>query len=261
MGDFSAEWLAVREPVDHLARAEPITREVLSSLRTAPAVLDMACGTGSNFRYLSRRPSLSGADWLLVDHDAALLTRIPRTPNVTIRRHDLRTLDEGLFAGRSLITASALLDLVSEPWLRVLATRCRDSGAAVLFALSYDGRMTCEPEDSRDAMIRELVNRHQKTDKGFGAALGPDAAARAVDVFGGVGYRVTTRASDWVLGATTSSQDLQRQLIDGWAAAAAEMAPDRSGPIEDWRKRRLAHVSAARSILTVGHQDLGAVAG
>jgi len=261
MGEFSAEWLALREPVDHLARSEPLTREVLRSLRTEPAILDMACGTGSNFRYLSRRPSLLGADWLLVDHDAALLTRVPASPNLTIRRHDLRTLDEGLFAGRSLITASALLDLVSESWLRVLATRCRDSAAAVLFALSYDGRMTCEPEDSGDATIRELVNRHQRTDKGFGAALGPDATARAIDVFGSLGYRVTTSASDWVLGATTSPRALQCQLIDGWAAAAAEMAPDRSGLIEDWRQRRLAHVSAARSILTVGHQDLGAVAG
>ena len=258
MGDFSAEWLALREPFDHAARAESLTREVLRGLGAAPAVLDLACGTGSNFRYLSRQPRLSDADWLLVDHDRALLARIPQAPNVTVLQQDLQTLDDHLFAGRSLVTASALLDLVSGQWLRDLANRLRTHGAAVLFALSYDGRMTCEPEDPEDAIIQDLVNRHQKIDKGFGPALGPDAIACAVELFDGLGYHVTTSTSDWVLGAT-SSTDLQRQLIDGWAAAAMEMAPDRTALIGDWRARRLGHVSAARSVLTVGHQDLAGV--
>jgi hypothetical protein len=261
MGDFSAEWLALREPVDHVARSEALARDVLSTLGAAPGILDMACGTGSNFRYLSRQLSLSRADWLLVDHDAALLTRVAPAPNVTIRRHDLQTLDDPLFAGRVLVTASALLDLVSESWLRLLADRCRRHGAAILFALSYDGRMTCEPVEPEDGMIRDLVNRHQRIDKGFGPALGPDAAALAADVFGELGYRVTSRASDWVLDAASSPTALTRQLIDGWAAAAAEIAPERSGQIEGWRARRLAHLGAGRSIVTVGHQDLAGVAG
>jgi hypothetical protein len=256
MGDFSAEWLSLREPFDHAARATSLTLEVLSAIAAKPPILDLACGTGSNFRYLSRQPSLLEADWLLVDHDRALLERLPFLPNVTVVRQDLRTLDHRLFTGRSLVTASALLDLVSEQWLRDLATHCRTQGAAVLFALSYDGRMICEPEDPDDATIRDLVNRHQRTDKGFGAALGPEATACAVEVFEGLGYQVTTSASDWVL-CGTSSQGLQRPLIDGWAAAAVEVAPDRRAAIDGWRARRQAHVTAGRSILRVGHQDLG----
>jgi hypothetical protein len=258
MGDFSAEWLSLREPFDHGARATSLTLGLLNAIAANPAILDLACGTGSNFRYLSRQPSLSAADWLLVDHDRALLERVPFLSNVTVFRHDLRTLDDRLFRGRALVTASALLDLVSERWLHDLASHCRTQGAAVLFALSYDGRTICEPADPDDAAIRDLVNRHQRTDKGFGTALGPDATACAVEVFGGVGYQVTTSASDWVL-AGTSSTDLQRQLVDGWAAAAVEMVPDRSAAIEAWRARRQAHVAAGRSMLTVGHQDLAAV--
>ena len=260
MGDFSAEWLALREPVDHAARAGSLTRHVLDALDPAPAVLDMACGTGANFRYLSRQPSLSDADWLLVDHDRTLLARVPRGPRVTVLQHDLQSLDDRLFRKRSLVTASALLDLVSAQWLLDLAKRCRSQDAAVLFALSYDGRMTCQPEDPDDATIRDLVNRHQQTDKGFGAALGPDATARAAEAFTSLGYRVTTSTSDWVLGPRSSAA-LQRQLIDGWTAAALQMAPDRSGAIGSWRARRQAHVAAARSILTVGHQDLAGVTG
>ena len=88
-----------------------------------------------------------------------------------------------MFSGRALVTASALLDLVSEEWLRSLAARCRESGAALLFALSYDGRIQCSPDEPEDAAIRELVNQHQRTDKGFGRALGSGRAADSPKLF------------------------------------------------------------------------------
>ena len=50
--------------------------------------------------------------------------------------------------------------------------KCRP-GRALLAVLTYDGRMTLTPPDPFDAHVRRLVNRHQRTDKGFGAALGP----------------------------------------------------------------------------------------
>ena len=83
----------------------------------------------------------------------------------------------------ALVTCSALLDLVSESWLRGVAGRCRDSGAIVMFALTYDGQMSCKPADSEDAHVRLLVNRHQLTDKGFGPALGPAALDTAETIF------------------------------------------------------------------------------
>ena len=54
------------------------------------------------------------------------------------------------------------------------------------------------------------------------------------------------------------SAELQRQLIDGWAAAAAEIAQERTASIDAWRQRRIAHVDARRSTIVVGHQDLAA---
>jgi hypothetical protein len=162
-----------------------------------------------------------------------------------------------MFSGRALVTASALLDLVSEAWLRALVARCREAGAAVLFALSYDGRIEFSPEDPADAEVRELVNRHQRTDKGFGGALGPDASATAERVLVSLGYHhVTHERSDWVLGP--GSRELQRQLMDGWARAATEIAPERLARIADWRDRRQTHVAAECSRLIVGHQDLAA---
>jgi SAM-dependent methyltransferase len=264
---FSAEWLALREPADHAARSAPLTAELVGALSPVRPLrlLDLAAGTGSNLRYLvDHLPD--GQRWLLVDHDPALLAqallRMPRSErieHVDTREQDLsdpQTIASGIFDGRLLVTASALLDLVSEEWLRALAARCREAGAAVLFTLSYDGRLRCTPEDPRDAMIRELVNRHQRGDKGFGPALGPLASRVAAGCFAELGYEVRRATSDWILAPDQSA--LQHALIGGWAQAAAAIAPERAQDIDAWRAERLAHVDARRSHVVVGHEDLGA---
>jgi SAM-dependent methyltransferase len=250
---FSAAWLALRESADHAARSPELTRTVIDFLPDRARILDLAAGTGSNRRYLAAAGS-ERADFLLVDHDPLLLAQVPRMAGVETRCLDLSTLDDrDIFDGRHLVTASALLDLVSEPWLRAAANRCAECGAAVLFVLSYDGRIVCSPPDPDDGAIVSLINEHQRTDKGFGPALGPGATERAVRCFGDLGYRVQRAPSDWRL--APESGELQRQLIDGWARAAAEMAPQQIRTIDAWRDRRLAHVAAGWSAITVGHED------
>lgn len=285
---FSADWLTLREPADHAARSVSLTRRVVDHVTRRAGgepvrVLDLGCGTGSNLRYLE--PHLPSAQqWLLVDHDTALLraatdrmaeharTRgltceaasaglvlsgATRDCRVSMQAHDLSSLDDvALFSSRHLVTGAALLDLVSEPWLRQLAARCHDAQATVLFTLTYDGWITCDPPEADDDLVSVLVNEHQHGDKGFGPAEGPDATRVAQACFESRGYQVHTQPSDWVL--EPEAAELQRQLIDGWADAAIEMAHDKTGRIHAWRARRLEHVQAGRSHVRVGHQDLAA---
>jgi hypothetical protein len=164
--------------------------------------------------------------------------------------------DAALFEGHALITASALLDLVSERWISALANLCHLNGAAVLLSLTYDGRIQCEPVEPEDSTICELVNVHQQSDKGFGSALGPQAAFCAERCFGALGYQVRREPSDWRLPA--EARDLQRRLIEGWAEAAVAVAPGEADRVARWLARRLEHVHAGRSRIIVGHQDLAA---
>ena len=246
MSGFSADWLTLREPADAAARS----RALVSYVSRSGRFLDLGGGTGANVRYLT--PLLpSPQQWTLVDNDPQLLARV--APNVDTRCLDLTAVvhDDGVFDGRALVTASALLDLVSETWLAALVLRCRAAHASVLFALSYDGRIECSPAEPEDEEVRRLVNAHQTTDKGFGPALGPDASTRAVARLSAAGYDVKQERSDWVL--EPGSQALQRELIRGWAEA--------SGPsVTAWRDRRLAHVAAGRSRIVVGHVDVAGVA-
>jgi glycosyltransferase involved in cell wall biosynthesis len=262
---FSADWLALREPADRAARSARLAQSVAALFaEDAPlSVVDLGAGTGANLRYLAWfLPPRQR--WLLVDHDAALLAQAigadARSGKVEARPFDLNVIsgDEGraLFSGAGLVTASALLDLVSENWLRTLAECGRESHSALLFALTYDGRIECAPGAPHDAAIRDLVNRHQRRDKGFGPALGPDATQVAVRVLHEAGYHVERDRSDWVLGP--ESEELQRQLVDGWARAAIEVEPAGRQTIEAWRTQRLEHVDQRRSRLVVGHEDLAA---
>jgi hypothetical protein len=264
MSGFDAEWLALREPADVAARSLALTDKLAQALPIDQPlrILDLGAGTGSNARFLSPRlPSRQW--WMLVDHDATLLAHASEsrgversTCRIDVVEAELSQLNDlgHLFAAQTLVTASALLDLVSDQWVRRLADQCRHAGAAVLFALSYDGRIECMPADSQDETIRALVNRHQQTDKGFGPALGPDATAIAAGYFKRLGYDVTVDSSDWRL--APAQQTLQQQLVEGWAAAATEQAPQLNAIIDGWRRRRHEHVEQGRSFLTVGHQDL-----
>jgi len=284
MGDFSPEWLALREPADAAARSERMLQAVAGRFtpETKLTVLDLGAGTGANARYLAERLQPQ-QQWLLVDHDPALLIDAAQRVRAWGEARGLGvSRDEGtwhvegeglavtfttrladvadpsacpeLFRDRRLVTASALLDLVSAPWVEALASECRVAGAAGLFALTYDGRLHCLPEEPGDDDIRQLVNEHQLGDKGFGPALGPAACTVAAECFGALGYAVDRETSDWHL--EPDAAELQRQMIEGWARAAVQVAPDRAAFIREWTDRRLAHVLEGHSRLVVGHEDL-----
>ena len=85
-----------------------------------------------------------------------------------------------------------------------------------------------------------------------GAGLRAPRAAEAA--FEAHGYELRVAASDWVIGPAQHA--LQLALLDGWLAAALEIAADSKRDLASWHERRRAHVLAGRSELTVGHVDL-----
>ena len=288
---FSADWLQLREPFDAAARdaaaGDLQLMSRLTSLRrgaTRPLrVIDLACGTGANLRWLA--PRLGGAQqWLVVDHDADLLRCWPeRLAAVSGARTGLgASLDQPLsFAGSGfeasvvrqqldlmtgletlpwhaadLVTASALLDLVGTAWLHRLVAASAASGVALLMSLNVDGRHVWTPDDPWDAAVGEQFAEHQRGDKGLGPALGAGAVAALRQALGSAGYRVFTATSDWWVDGSASPQamELQCALIDGMAAAASEQSRVSARSVGAWQQRRLA--VAARSQLRVGHLDL-----
>lgn len=264
---FPASWLTLREPADHAARADDLAEILAAFLPTdrPVTIADLGAGAGSNLRYLAPRLP-QRQQWTLIDHDTELLERaVAAAPTdasasdtrVLARAHpaDLAGFPDCLPETPDLLTASALLDLVSEDWMRRVVDICCQRRIPALFALSVDARLSLAPAVSGDQLVEAAVLTHQRGSKDMGPALGPDASALAARLFAERGAQVDCRQSDWRLGPEEAS--LQRLLIEGWHQAARVQRPDATETIDHWLNERLRLLE--RSDIRVGHQDLLAI--
>jgi len=260
MSGFAAEWLAVREPVDRRARNAAVldaTTDAFAALSSI-SVVDLACGTGATMRAIaSRLPRRQ--NWRLVDNDLSLLARVPvpeRTADLSVTtlpidlNHDLEAALDGPV---DLVAMSALLDLVSTAWLDRLVVEAAARRLPVYAALTYDGTVTLDPVDPRDAAIVDAVNRHQQSNKGFGPALGPQAATAAISGFERAGYSLRHGRSDWALGAR--DREMQNEVLAGWSSAARQTDALPLPDILDWLTHRRDLVASGRSSMRIGHLD------
>lgn len=262
MSRFSADWLALREPYDLRARNVAVLDAAIAWSKDifAIRIVDLGCGTGSTLRALA--PRLPGRqNWRLFDNDFGLLARAgaitpPATVTVTATPLDLgRDLEIALDGSIDLITASALLDLVSKSWLERLVVELATRSIPFYAAISHDGRLEIVPPDPFDTMIVAAVNLHQRTDKGFGPALGGTSAPFAITRLRSLGYSVIHGTSDWVL--EPHDCDIQMELFSSWAAAARQTGQVAVDTV-NWLARRREFVAARQSSIRVGHVDFWA---
>lgn len=286
MSGFSADWLALREPLDAQARALELVWAFGAALPPDCRLADLGAGTGSNMRFLAPRLGRIAQDWTLLEHDPLLIDRAPVeiarwakgrgarvategpalrllgdavTLAVRIRELDLvGHLDRLDLGSLDAVTASALFDLVSQTWLEDFATVLAAARLPpLLAALTVDGRVDFTPEDPADAAVLDRFHRHMRRDKGFGPALGPEAPAALHRTLAAAGYRVWSARSDWQVGPDRAAA--QAHLIEGYAGAAAIADPAFAGEAEAWKARRLALARERMLSLRVGHADVVAL--
>lgn len=275
MSGFAPDWLRLREPADHRARDAALAEKLAAHFagRIEARIFDLGAGLGSNlrgtFRLLPARQH-----WVLVDHDAALLSAASgevarwadtvrptasgvealkdgRSLHVELKRHDLAA-DPAPWGGDApdLVTAAALFDLVSAPWIARFVAAVAAARAVFYTVLTHDSRTSWLPAHPADAAMKAAFESHFGRDKGFGPAAGGAATQLLADGFAQAGYRVERAASPWRLGADDGA--LIAALAEGWAGAVRETASVPEATIQDW----LAARRAAGTACTVGHEDL-----
>jgi hypothetical protein len=261
----STRWLALREPADAAARALDLVEHLGRQL---PAngqwvIHDLGCGTGAMGRWLA--PLLSGPQhWVAHDRDANLLeVAIAHPPGraadgapVTIeaKHSDVTRLRPADLAGATLITASALLDLLTEGELARLIAGCLRSGRPMLLTLSVVGHVKLTPTDCLDRRIGAAFDAHQRRVTERGRLLGPDAVALTVEQCGQLGAEVLVRPSPWRLGV--SHANLAAEWLIGWVGAACKQEVNLAAEAELYARRRLAQAAAGQLAVTVDHADL-----
>lgn len=286
MSMFLPDWLFLRELADIRARNEELLRLIAEHFKDAErvVVIDLGSGTGSTLRETSDAlPEMQ--DWILVDHDRNLLneTKVAlsrwcdraifnppppiyvkhgRAHRLTLLQADLAKDLEALLSANSpkpdLITASALLDLTSQSWLDRLASLLTERRLPFYAALSYDGQQEWHPRHAMDDRIISAFNHHQRRDKGFGPALGPDAASYLAARLSAAGFRVEARPSSWRLAPTKEEDEplayadhmLIQRLAESTANAVRELGSIAEALISEWDFNRR---HAERCI--IGHID------
>jgi hypothetical protein len=250
MSVVTAEWLDLREPADAAARSAELVERLERHLPAAGRLVihDLGGGSAAMGRWLA--PRLRGPQhWVVHDRDPDLLELAVAAPpagaTVEARRSDIARLAPGELAGASVVTASALLDMLTADELARMLGAC--AGLPTLVALTVTGGVTLTPADPLDARLGAAFNAHQRRN----GRLGPDAVAAAAELLRG---ELLARPSPWRLGAAHAG--LMTEWLGGWITAACEQEPALAREAGAYRDRRFAQAAAGELAVTVDHADL-----
>jgi hypothetical protein len=267
-GRVTPDWLALREDADAAARAPELLGPLRAYLGTVPrgsrlVIRDLGCGTGSMGRWLSTR--LAGEQrWIMHDRDSGLLdiavasmTRpaADGSPVMVVPKPgDITTLRADDLSGTSLVTASALLDILTFDEVDELAAACVSARCPALLVLSVVGKVDITPAEPLDAELTAAFNAHQCRVVDGRHLLGPTAVDAMAVAFGRRGATVLDCPSPWQLGRGQAA--LAAEWLTGWVDAACRQQPGLSGQARPYLRRRLAECAAGRLRIVVHHRDL-----
>jgi hypothetical protein len=295
--EVSSEWLSLREPEDAATRSRelalaaaalleqkvlkqtleqtPLQHRTLQQTPLQPTPLsihDLGSGTGSMMRWLA--PLLPGPQtWTLHDWNADLIEQAAAGIRpldrdgvpISVRTQpgnlaDLRAAVLGP-AGQpaaSLVTASALLDVLTVNEIHAIVDAVLDVGCPVLLALTVTGDVRLSPADELDPAFQAAVNAHQRRDIGTRRQVGQDGAAIAGRLFTEAGWHVRSSTTTWRLDHYRPR--LLAEWFDGWVDAALEFDAEHDAELQAhaarYRRGRAAEIERGELTAHIDHLDL-----
>jgi hypothetical protein len=262
--EVSSDWLELREEEDARARSRELALEAARRLGPGPIVIhDLGSGTGSMMRWLA--PILPGPQtWVLHDWNPDLtaraadgiapLDREGRPVSVSSHNGELAHLRPDDLDGASLVTASALFDVLTSEEVHAIVQACVTVGCPVLLSLSVTGDVYLDPQDPRDEAFEASFNAHQRRLVDGRRLLGRHGVAIARGLFLRAGWNVRPVDTFWRLG--DHDPHLLGQWFDGWVDAAHEHRTELRVEGSGYRELRSTQLRRGALSAVVVHTDL-----
>ena len=186
MHKFENSWLFQREKIDNMSKNLFLIKKINNSLKNYDQIriIDLGTGTGSNFRFLSKKIKYKNQSWTLMDISKNSLNAAKKnvTTNDKIKKiiikHDdiIKNIQQNNFTNYDLVTGSAFLDIMPHEWFKKFYLKNINT-KIVYFSINYDGYFKFYPKHRMDKKFLQLFNSDQKSKKNNKTkAVGPDCS-------------------------------------------------------------------------------------
>ena len=207
MHKFENSWLYQREKIDNQSKNLSLINIINNALKNIEniSILDLGTGTGSNFRFLSKKITHKNQFWTLMDISKSSLQEAKRNiisnnkiKSVSFKNHNIiKNIKNINFNKYDLVAGSAFLDIMPNSWFKVFHKLNQDT-KLIYFSINYDGYFKFYPRHNFDNNMLKLFNKDQRSKKdGKVNAVGPDCGEIIMSHFSTT-HKTYLLNSNWV---------------------------------------------------------------
>jgi len=207
MHKFENTWLYQREKIDNLSKNLKIIDKINSALKDLENIniLDLGTGTGSNFRFLSKKIKHKNQFWTLMDISRSSLYEAKKkivlnnkVKKVSLKYNDvIKNIKKTDFNQFDLVTGSAFLDIMPYKWFKDFH-KFNQNTKIIYFSINYNGYFKFDPHHFLDDHILKLFNKDQQSKKdGKVNAVGSDCP-EIIKSFFSKSHKTFLLNSNWI---------------------------------------------------------------